>query len=92
MATSIDEIFEKDAFKALDVNQKEAFKSLFAKLDGKSGSEALPIIMSFIASMPKGKKISSEEKNLMVNAAIESMSEADRERFKSIMSIIDNGK
>ncbi len=85
MNIDMNEVFKRPAFVNLSDEQKIAFKGLIEQLNGKSVSESMPIIMGFMASLPKGKTLSKEEQEAMREAAILSLPEADRVKFKSML-------
>lgn len=84
----IDAVLNKPAFHNIAPEQKSAFKELALKLDGKTVAEAMPIMLSFMASAPKTGPLSPEEQAAMTEAVVECLNEADRARFKSMLSFV----
>jgi len=73
--TLIDRLFENKAFRSVTAEQRAEYKELLTellkKLEGKSGLEALPVLMEYSKRAPKGMKFSKEEETAMVAAFAE---------------------
>ena len=80
-----DKLFKKKAFENIESETTNAFKDLAEKTKNKSFNETVDLIVEFSKNMPKGKKISAEEKNAMISAMLESMSQNDKTKFKEIL-------
>lgn len=81
-------MLSQDAFKNLDPARKEMFMQLAEKLDGKTVSEGLPIIMSGMKNMPPGPELSVEEKNAMMEAVLSSMPEDEAVKLRKLMKMM----
>lgn len=82
----IDNIFNSEAFENIEPERKKALRQLYFSLKGKSMEKALPIIMTF--KMPKGKNISQQERNAMINTVLMGLNENDRKNMESVLKII----
>lgn len=85
---NIDDIFSDSAFDGLNDEQKEAFKKLYVRLQGKTMEEAMMVLMEFNRSMPKGKPISNAERNAMLSVVLESLDEKDRVQMKKVLKML----
>jgi len=57
------------------------------KIKGKNIKEMVPILTEFQARLPKDRVFSDEEKNLILDTALSSMPEDEKNRFKMILKI-----
>ncbi len=85
---SADTILNDKAFDCMDKNTKEAFKRLYGSLQGRSQQESLPIIMSFLRSMPRNMSFTPDQKRAMLNALLVNSSEAERNRIMDILKLM----
>lgn len=83
-----DTILNDKAFDCMDKNTKEAFKRLYISIQGKSKQEALPIIVGFVSSLPRGMSFTPEQKKAMLSVLLANFSEADKNRLMNIMHIL----
>lgn len=88
MALNIEELLKREEFKNLDRQQLESYQNLISNLEGKSSSESMAIIMTFVASMPKGKSISKAEQQAMIAAIRESLSPEDLSKLDNILKML----
>jgi len=84
----ISKILSSDAFKALDPAQAQAYAALAQKLEGKSTAEALPVVMAFAATLPKGTPLTKEQQRAMMEAAMASMSADEQKKFGMLMKML----
>jgi len=84
----IDTILEKPVFSKISSEQLPVYKELLEKLNGKTLTHAMPIIMQFMANMPKGPVLSVKEQEEMAEAVLDSLDEPERARFKMMMAFI----
>jgi len=89
---NIDAVLDKPIFSKMPPEQLSAFKELIAKLQGKTLTEAMPIMMQFMAEAPKlkGPPLSAEEQEAMTEVVLESLSESERTKFKMMMAFAKN--
>jgi len=83
----IDAMLSKPIFSKLSPEQLSAFKNLIVKLQNKTMTEALPILMQFMANAPKGPPLSVEEQDAMTEVVLENLNESERAKFKMIMAL-----
>jgi len=55
-----------DMFKGVNAEQLEFVKDVAEQLEGKSGMDAIEIVMKNMMNMPKGEPLSREAKLLMI--------------------------
>lgn len=84
----IDSVLSKPAFSKMSPEQLSAFKSLIVKLQNKTLIESLPVLMQFMADVPKGPPLSVEEQEAMTEVLLENMNESERTKFKMIMALV----
>ena len=84
----VNEIFTNKAFDCLETERKEAFRYLFAELKNKTPEQAVPIIMRFMQSMPKGHKITPQQRDDMLAAVTADMNEREKQNVETIMKIL----
>lgn len=89
MSTKYEEMLNKEAFSALTDEQKKAYIDLAQNLSGKTMSESMLIIMSFMKSMPKGRPLSKEEQNAMMDTILSSLPAEDAAKFQNIMKVVN---
>ncbi|MCL2699947.1 MAG: hypothetical protein FWE68_06500 [Defluviitaleaceae bacterium] len=81
-----DAILDKPVFSAMPPEQRTAFKELVGKLNNKTLTEAMPIMLQFMADAPKGPPLPAETQDAMTEAVLESLNESDRAKFKMMMA------
>lgn len=84
MGFDIDNLLKKDEFQKLGKERIGAFQKLAAELSGKSGPEALPILMRFQKEMPKEPAFSKEEQTAMLEILLASLSPEEKEKYQAI--------
>ena len=82
-------LLENEAFKDISIEQAALFREFTAKLEGKSGMEALPVIMEYSKKMKQFKKLSKEEETAMLAAFFDALPEKDRGAFKNIVKFME---
>lgn len=88
LAIDVDDLFSKEAFDKLTLEQKLSFKTLLKNVEGRSIHESISYIMSFMSSMPKSAPLSIGERELMLEAVAESLPESDKKVFKGILQMM----
>jgi hypothetical protein len=88
MSVNYDELLRGEAFKPLSDEQKKAYAELSRSLSGKSPSESLPIMISFMKNMPKGRTLSSEEQNAMIDVILASLPPEDAKKFQNVIKFV----
>lgn len=88
MSVNYEELLKKEAFSALDDEQKKAFTELANKLSGKNVSESMLIMMDFMKNMPKGQPLSKNEQNAMLDAVLSSLPTDEAAKFQNIMKLL----
>ena len=84
----VDAITNKPIFSKLTPEQASAFHELLIKINGKTLMQAMPIMMQFMANVPKGPELSAREQEAMTEAVLDSLDEPEREKFKMMMSYV----
>ena len=84
----LDKLFKKDVFKNIDRGFMSSLEKLSKDIKGKDFNETLDLIIKFSENMPKNKNISEEEKGAMINAVLESLSDDERNRFKTVLEML----
>ena len=87
MIPDIDKLLGSPEFGCLDDGRKAVFREIFAKVRGKSSTEAVMLIMNEMRRLPEGKEISRDEKRLMAQAFINGMPENERNKYQKIISM-----
>lgn len=85
---NFDEIINKPAFAGLTGEQKDFYKQLMERLQGKSGMEAVMTIMEFGRKAPKGAAIGKNEQDRMIEAIMESLPQKDKDNFSQIIKVM----
>ena len=85
---NVDEILQKPAFQNLEPARIAALRDLMGKLEGRSTTDSLALIIDFMKHIPKGRELNREEQNAMMEAVMESLPEADKNRFKAMLKIL----
>ena len=85
---SIDSILQNPAFHSLEPARVEALKGVMVRLEGKSVTESLPIVMEFMKKLPAGHELSRGELNAMAEAILAGLPEGDRNRFKAMLKMM----
>lgn len=88
MNIDFDELFSKEAFKNIDSERKEAFRSLAQNLEGKNFNESMNIILEFSRQMPKCKEIPPQEQKAMIETLMTSLPEGEKSKFGQILKMI----
>lgn len=83
-----EELFKDRAFDCLGEEQKRAFSRLYENIRGKTPQQALPVIMSFMQTMPKGRKLTEAEKSAMFKAVTADMTEQERRNAEALLKMI----
>lgn len=86
---NIDNILDRPAFSCLEAEQKNALRTLIPRLKDKSASESMPLIISFVQTMPKGRTFTVEEKIEMINVMMEVLPENDKTAFKNLITFLN---
>ncbi len=84
----LDKLFQKEAFKNMDRDFMLSLQNLSKDIKGKNFNETLDLIIKFSENMPKNKAISEPEKEAMITAVLESLSDDERNRFKSMLEML----
>lgn len=88
LAIDVDELFKKEAFDKLTLEQKLSFKNLLKNIEGRSIHESISYIMSFMSTMPKGASLTADERDSMLEAVAENLPESDKKVFKGILQML----
>lgn len=83
-----DSMLDNPAFKDLELERREYFADLLKKMEGKNMVECMGIIISEKNKMPKGKDLSKDEQEQMLEALLNNMNEPERQKYKKIMKIL----
>lgn len=83
-----DELFKKEAFNNLTLEQKLSFKTLLKNIEGRSIQESMGYIMNFVAAMPKTAPLTKGERDSMLDAIVECFPESDVKKFKGILEML----
>lgn len=83
-----EELFKNKAFDCLGEEQKRAFSRLYENIRGKTPQQALPVIMSFMQTMPKGRRLTEDEKNAIFAAVTADMTEQERRNAEALLKMI----
>lgn len=86
--TEADELFKNKAFDCLEPERKAALASLYLSLKGKTPDRAVPIILSFMRSAPKGHNITPAERDAMFAAITADMDENGKRSAAIIMKML----
>ena len=66
----------------------ELLTEFLDKIKGKSMSELIPILTEFKKRLPKDMVFTDEEKNVIVEEALSSMTEDERNRYKTFLKMM----
>jgi hypothetical protein len=83
-----DELFTNPAFDCLDYGRKKAFASLYESLKGKTPEQAVPIILGFMQTMPKGNPVTPQQRQAMLEVITGDMSEKEKKNVERILQMI----
>ncbi len=86
---NIDAIFNDKAFDCLDDNVKNSLKKLYISIQGKSPEDALPYVMVFIKSLPKGIKLNNEQKQAIIKVVSSQMTEQEKKNLMFILKLFN---
>lgn len=85
---NFDELINKPEFGSLSEEQKNYYKELMERLQGKNSMEIMAIMVEYGKKAPKGAPMSEEEQELMLNAVTEGLSQRDKDNFLRIVKIM----
>lgn len=85
---NIDKLLAKEAFQCLNEETTAVLRGAMVQLQGKSGPEAIPVIMSCMAAMPQGLNLTTNQREVMLNEILESLPPAEQEQMKWVMKMI----
>jgi len=85
---NINDMLQNQAFRTLEPTRVEALKGVMHRLEGKTTTESLPIVMDFMKKLPAGHELSREELNAMAEAILSGLPESDRNRFKTMLKMM----
>lgn len=83
-----DNILNKSAFDCLDDNVKNSLYNLKSNMNGKTYEQKLAMIVAFVQSLPKGITLTKKEKQAMLEAVMEDMSESEKKRMSMLIGLI----
>jgi hypothetical protein len=83
-----EELFSKKEFDTLEPERKKAFINLYNALQGKTPEQAVPIVLSFVRTMPNGHKITPQERNAMLAALTADMSPQEKKNVEMIVKMV----
>ena len=82
-------LFQQEAFKAIDKNILDNFKTLISNINGKSTNEMMLQIMNFYNNMPKGVSLSKEQSDALIKTISLNMKKEEREKFLNMLDLIN---
>lgn len=82
----------KDAFDVLGEEKIALAMEISNKLKGKTTSESLDIIISYMPFITGGKKLTETERRLVLSAIRNGMNETERLRLDEILSVLEMKK
>lgn len=85
----IETILKDSAFDCLDDNVKNLIRILYKNIQGKTIQQSLPYIMGFVNSLPKGIKLTQEQKMAIVEALTETMSEQEKNNLMKMLKLFN---
>ena len=85
-------LFKNDAYKNISDEQKDLLKELLIKIEGKSGFEALPLLVEYSKKAPKGVEYTKEEETAMLNAFLEALPESEQGTFGNLIKMFEKFK
>jgi len=85
---NVDEILRNPAFSDLEPARVDALRGLMVRLQGKSTTETMAMVMDFMQRAPKGRDLTRAEQNAMAEAILSGLPEDDKNRFKSMLKIL----
>lgn len=87
MNQRLERLFENEAFNRLDEEKKNALRNFAKNNSGKKANEMLAEIMKLNAVLNGGKPLTDEEKNIMTDVLLNMMSNEERKKLISILSL-----
>jgi|GEM_PF-4336718 len=84
-----EDLLRKDAYKNFSEEQKELLRDLLVKVEGKSGFEALTLLMEYSKKVPKDVKYTKEEEKAMLNAFVEILPEGERGSIENMVKMVE---
>jgi len=87
----VDAILGNPAFRTLEPERAAWLRGLMLRLDGRGTAEAMVVIAEAMKKMPKGRALDRVEQNAMMEAVLEGLPPADRNRFKTILKMLGMG-
>ena len=88
MAVNFDEVLKKSAFDNLEPERKAFFKKLAEDIQGKNTMEVMSIIMMHMKNMPKGRELTKDEQEAMIEAALTSLPDDEQAKLKKIFFML----
>lgn len=86
---NFEKIFEKDAFKFIEKEKIELFKSFAKKIQGKNIDDMFLDIINFYNNLPKGKELTDYERQAIIESILHSLEPNERKKFLNVIEMIE---
>ncbi len=86
--SALDSLFSKPAFTALGSERSDLFRRFAEDIDGKNPAEIAVRYVKLNTQLPKGQRLTKEEREAVSNAIKESLSDEDRRKFNMVLKLI----
>lgn len=86
---SIDELLQDKAFDCLDTEVKKLLKGLYINIRGKTAQQAMPYVIMFAKSLPRGISLTKEQKNAILEAVTLDMTESEKKNLSYILNMFN---
>ncbi len=81
-------ILVRDAYSILGEERMRLAEELSAELRGKTTSESLDIILKYMPRITAGKRLSEEERRVVLSTIRESMNDTEKMKLDEILSVL----
>lgn len=83
------EILKNEAFNNIEEEKIEAVKKIIEETKGKSSVEASMIVMKYAKQLRTGKEVTLEQRDAMLKALYDGLTDKGKEEFKGILQVIE---
>jgi hypothetical protein len=87
MNINTEEMLKSNAFKNIDPELLQLLTNLMAKLQDKSVSEATPIVIKFMTTLPKHLTITKPQEEAMLKEVMKNLSPADQSKINAMLKL-----
>jgi hypothetical protein len=89
---NIEEVLKSKAFANIEPELILLLKKLMQQIQGKTPAESVPVIITFMTTLPRHLSITKQQESEILNSVMQHLSTSEQTKIKALMKVMGMNK